>query len=232
MTRRSCFYLLFGIVALLGWAPAASAQGAFQNLNFEKADLPVLAEGQSGGFLSVPVSSALPGWHTFIGNQEIANVSHNVDSLGAANVTVYGPAYVGTIIQGLFSVSLQAGANAPNPLQRDVTISQVGIVPSNAGLLEISIGIDAQNYSVELAGTSLSLTPVASTAQYTLYQADVSQFAGTLQELRLTSIWTSDRRLNPVEFDNIQFIAVPEPSIMILLFVGVGALWAARRKIR
>ena len=54
-------------------------------------------------------------------------------------MTVYGPNYGGTVIQGRFSVSLQEGANASNPLQRDVTVSQVGLVPLNAGFFEISV---------------------------------------------------------------------------------------------
>ena len=60
---------LLGVILLCtsGWD--GLAQGTFQNLDFEMATLPVLAESLSGGFLSVPASSALPGWQAFVGGQ-------------------------------------------------------------------------------------------------------------------------------------------------------------------
>ena len=81
----------------------ALAQGTFQNLDFESASL------TPGSIGSVPIATALPGWNGYVGTTPVSSVWQNDFSLGAASIDIVGPAPAWGVIEGSYSVDLQAG---------------------------------------------------------------------------------------------------------------------------
>ena len=77
------------------------AQGSFRNLGFENPILPLVPD--ANGF--VPASNAIPGW------TPSTLVLYNNISLGAPSVDLFGPNQSVSIIEGSYSVVLQAGFN-------------------------------------------------------------------------------------------------------------------------
>jgi len=219
------------------------AQGTFQNLDFESANLPVLASGQFGGF--VPVSDALPGWRVFYGANVTpeSTVAYNGITISTRNASILGPNYIPqslgeTIIEGQFMPFLQAGVARDLP---DVTIEQTGLVPVSAQSLQFKVGLNNQigigrdtNFLVSLNGQTLSLVALGATATYASYGVDVTSFAGQVSDLRFTSYSTVARPFNFVAVDSFQFLpmAVPEPRTWALLALGSALIWyaASRRK--
>src|SRR5690348_8043717 len=61
----------------------ATAQGTFQNLNFESANLTPVPSGQFGGL--VPITKGLPGWTGYVGTAQATQVLQNNLSTGAAS---------------------------------------------------------------------------------------------------------------------------------------------------
>jgi len=157
---------------------------------------------------------------------ESANLSpmYNDLSLGTPNVSLlglnhqYGPAP----LDGAYSIILQAfpyGTGSPS-------ISQTGLVPASARSLffeaeQSGSGTPAGILQVSLGGQNLPVYAVSSGANYTLYGADVSAFAGQTKQLTFLAdaIGPGD---NFWEIDDIQFSpsSVPEPSVLGLFVLG------------
>src|ERR1044071_5100703 len=109
MKTHKNFFLYFNILCL---AISAQAQGVFQNLDFESANLPSVPPGQSGGF--VRISDAIPGWSGFLGTNQVIDVRHNSVTFGSASIDILGPNWsssLGTIMEGQYTVVLEAGLN-------------------------------------------------------------------------------------------------------------------------
>jgi hypothetical protein len=216
----------------------ANGQG-FINLDFESANLPVLAPGQYGGL--VPLSDALPGWRVFYGANITpeSTLAYNGITLGTRNASILGPNFEGEIIiEGQFMPFLQTGV-APLGESGTVAIEQTGIVPTSAQSLQFKVGINNQigvgfdtNFSLSLNGQSLSLVPLGAMTNYATYGVDVTRFAGQVADLRFTSYGTVIRPLNWVAVDSFQFLpmAVPEPSTWALLALGSALFWCAKRR--
>ena len=227
IVRHKIPYLLVALSLVL--PGDLMSQGTFQNLNFESANLPVIPPGQSGGTVSSIV--AIPSWQAFFGTTPINSITHNDVSLGAVNISILGPNYGSAIIEGNYTVSLQAGFNT-DPNMRDASITQSGLVPASAQSLQIKTGIGAVDFNVALANQNLQLVVLGGGANYTLYGADISAFSGEVAELRITALRTAQRPLNPVSLDSIVFSTqtIPEPSAISILSIGAMLVgWRLRR---
>src|ERR1035438_9864759 len=125
-----------GGVALLLTTADALAQGTFQNLDFESANLSPIPPRQYGGF--VPVTDALPGWSGYIGTNQVTTVLHNAVSLGLATIIIEGPDWsFGGILEGQYTLVLQPGDDPFGGYQLlGASISQSGVVPGNAQSLQ------------------------------------------------------------------------------------------------
>jgi len=221
------------IISLSG-AMLANAQGTFQNLNFESANLTPIPAGQYGG--SVSIVSALPDWTGYLGTVQQTQVLQNNYDLGSATINILGPSwnigYPG-IIDGDYTVMLQAGAGAGGLI--NASIAQTGMVPAFAQSMEFSLAevLGGNGFSVSFAGNSLS-PAVLSTAtspsgqSYNVYGVDISPYAGQTGQLEFTSI--ANGRDSSLLLDDITFSpnAVPEPSTLALVVMG-GLALAARR---
>jgi len=193
------------------------AQG-FVNLNFESAV--IVTQGSPNLVLA---SKAIPGWTN--GYPGGAVIFYNTVTLGSAAVSIHDTnetpflGFVLTPLQGKYSVYIE-GSSGGTPTS--AYIAQTGQIPPYAK----SLTFLAQLGSLQITfnGRSIPYSPFGSGADYTIYEGDISQFAGQLGELRFTALPNTYGFL-----DNIQFSSqpIPEPSSLALL--GLGALLFFRR---
>jgi hypothetical protein len=214
-------------------SPCVYAQGAFQNLNFEAANLSPISTGQYGG--AVAISAALPGWSASIAGVPVTQLLQNNYTLGAASIDIFGPSWNSVnpgVIDGNYTVYLQAFSTS----EGNVSLWQNGTIPANAASLQFSawqFPSVNEALSVTFAGNSLSLVLLstgesASGQTYDVYGADVAAYAGQTGQLEFTSF--GGQGPDEVELDDITFSpnAVPEPNTLALLVMG-GVALAFRR---
>jgi hypothetical protein len=113
--------------------------------------------------------------------------------------------------------------------QADATLTQTGLVPVGTESLRFRAFLASfdDSFSVSLGGVTLSLIPLASTTNYTLYGADVHAWAGQTVELGFTSI--ADRLhfgANWLFLDSVQFSdqPIPEPGVFALSALSASLL--------
>lgn len=115
---------LFCCVAVFGTALLVQAQGTFQNLNFEAANVAGYAPGL------IPASNGIPGWTAYIGGVPQSTILYNDINLSEAAVSLQGTNGVYPSLQGQFSVLLQATYFAPDT--NTAAIGQTGTIPASA----------------------------------------------------------------------------------------------------
>ena len=216
------------LASFLAFSASMQAQIAFQNLDFEQANLG--ADPQPG---YVSVASALPYWTVRLGGVQQTEMIYNEQSLGATSVSlveaadggtdlVYGP------IDGNYSVLLQGGISLSS-----ASISQKGWIPWNAQSLlfkaepgDIPLEVEISGQDIPYTAVGLG-TPGASGQNYGFFAADVSAWAGETETLTFSALEGGD---NNWLLDDIAFSpnAVPEPNTLALLLMG-GLALAARR---
>lgn len=217
---------ILSCLLLVATSAAVRAQGTFQNLDFELANLPDVPFGQPGG--SVTIAAGLPGWAGYIGTQRVSTIIHNDLSLGDAALSILGPQLIGGVFQGKYAAVLQAGSGTP------AAIAQTGQIPLNAR----SLVFDAVSVSLKVtfAGQQLPIIIVGEAADYNVWACDVSRHAGQTGELRFSAppLPIGDPPPNMVYLDFIRFSelpVVPEPGSLALFGAGGLALvWRLRRQ--
>ncbi|SRR6266496_5903569 len=208
---------------------SVKAQGNFQNLDFEAASLTAIPAGQFGG--AVSSTAAIPGWIAFIGSNQATEILHNNYTLGNASIDILGPNWgVGDgIIEGRYTVVLQPGFVPFSSEIVGASISQIGFVP--AGALSIQLkALAFSSFAVSLDGQYLSLIPLATGPNYTLYGADISSYGGKVAELAITALPANN---TTIFVDSIAFssLPVPEPGTLVLFGFGLfflGLLYCRR----
>ena len=206
---------------MLGSAILANAQGTFQNLNFESANLSPVPSGQFGSFVSI--SDALPGWTGYLGSEQVTQVLQNNLTLGNASIDILGPnwSYNG-IIEGQYMVVLQPGLDPFGSGQNvSASISQTSLVPANALSLQFKAETPLFSaWSVSLGGDNLSVIPLGTGANYTLYGANIpSSDAGQAETLTITALAAGN---TAESFDSFVFLPspLPEPNPLVLTCIG------------
>jgi hypothetical protein len=206
--------------ALLASSAGIHAQGTFQNLNFESANVSAYGAGPA----AVPTTMALPGWSSYTYGSPSSSIIYNTVSLGAAEVSLQGPGSHEHIIQGSYTVILQ-GSIGSTP--GSAAIGQTGMIPEATQSLIFwgYAGLD----DVSFDGQILPLELLNFTAQYAVYGANVSAYAGQTGQLLFTG------QPNYEDFiDNIQFSpnVIPEPATWTLMVYGARmlALWRRNQK--
>jgi hypothetical protein len=201
---------------------------AFVNLDFESANLSPIPAGQFGSL--VPISDALPGWTGYFtgpgGTGQAAQVLQNNFTTGAASIDILGPYWsYGGIIEGQYTVVLQAQA----AFGITISLSQTGLVPVDARSLQFKASVIGP-FSVSLGGETLSLIPLGIGPNYTLYGADITPFAGQIENLAITEPAAVGNATDL--FDSFVFspTTVPEPGTLALLALGGLFLGLSRRR--
>ncbi|MGA2749248.1 MAG: PEP-CTERM sorting domain-containing protein [Verrucomicrobiota bacterium] len=224
------------IVLSLGVALAtvsARAQGTFQDLDFESATL------TAGPPSFVPVSSALPGWTAYIGTVEQTQVQQNAYNTGQAVIDIFGPNYPAAgmppfspgVIDGNYSVLLQAGLLSDGITPENVSIAQTGTVPVGSQYLEFDAWLDlpSAQFTVSFDGVNLSPVTLGTGPNYSiLYGANIAPYAGQTGTLAFTAVVPS-LSTSWIGLDDITFSATPEPSPLVLTGIG-GVLFAIYRR--
>jgi len=222
-------YFAAGLAFILA-TMSAGAQGTFQNLGFESANLPAIPHGQYGG--SVSSLDALPYWTCFLGTNQVTQVLHNNGTLGNASIDILGPNWSSVVIlEGQYTVVLQPGANGSG-YDVGASISQTGLVPADAQSLQFRARLYSP-VSVSLGGQVLSIVPLGSSTNYILYGANIPlSVAGQVTALTVTALPAPN---TTDYFDSFVFSSssVPEPGVFALSALGALVLgWRVRGRLR
>jgi len=214
------------VLTFLAVSLSINAQGIFQNLNFEAANV----SGYSPGNF-VPISSALPGWSAYFtsGTTTYPQTQVNYDgiSTGANGISLVD-ANAGRPIQGNYSVYLFGGEGL------SASISQTAKIPTGteSRLMDAYLPIGASaTPTITINGQSINMILLQTISFYTLYGGTVpAADVGPSVTLSFTEPAPLTGGPNIFELDNISFFpnAVPEPSIISLTAIG-GLLFGARK---
>ena len=236
MRLQSPAWFLSGVTLLLSLGGAAS-QGTFQNLGFESASLVPISANR------VQFAPAFPGWTGSIGGVQQTGALYNDITLDTSAISIIDHSWSnpfggpGGIMEGNFTAILIAGLTSlPYGNQPvDVTLAQTGVVPVGTESLQFRAyalySYPFDPFAVTLGGQTLSLIPLESGPNYTLYGADIRALAGQSAELDFTLFAQRPHMGNNYLYlDSIQFCAeaVPEPSVFGLSALGALLLgWRA-----
>lgn len=195
------------------------AQGTFQNLDFEQADLAGFGVG------SVSVSNALPHWAAYFNGYPISHVVFDDVALGDAAVSIHDSSSLSwQPIQGNYSVFLQGAGFG---VLRSSALGQYGQIP--VGAASVRFWADPRsNLEVTFGGQLIPIFRVASTPSYDIFGGSVNGFAGQTAELRFTGPANSGGYFDNVFFSNQP---IPEPGTLYLSSLGVVCLgWRLRSR--
>jgi len=207
--------LLFGfLLSIVLNSEGAYAQGSFQNLGFESATAVQIPDDP---FRRINFTQAFPGWMGFVGDHQEAAAGDNGTFICCSLVSLWGgPSNPSLALSGAFSVALH-GALGDNGQPANTAIAQTGLVPLTAqSLLFRARGVGP--WSVSLAGQTLPLVALSSSANYTVFGAEISAWAGQASELKFTAI-ALQQQSSFVVLDAIEFSPepIPEPSVVTLI---------------
>lgn len=210
------------IITILLLGVCGYSQGTFVNLGFENPILPLDPNDPSG----VPISNALPGWTGYIGANQIQRVFYNTISIGGAAVSLQGPGSLEPVLQGSYTVFLQAQFSPTFPSPVSAAIAQTGQIPSTAQSL-VFLG---RNISLQVTFRSqvIPYYVIGNGPDYTTYGGNISGFAGQTGELRFTGFNFGGDSLDAISFAPQ---AIPEPGMFGLLGFSASILgWRLRGK--
>jgi hypothetical protein len=144
---------------------------------------------------------------------------HNDVSLGAEEVTIYGPQWFSDqVLEGSYTVSLQPSMVGPTIT---AAIGQTGRIPQAAESVRF-YGNGA--YVVTFGGQQIPVVALGTTSTYTIFGGDISSFANQTGELRFTGVGL----LDAIQFSNLP---TPEPSGFGLSALGALVLgWRVLRR--
>jgi hypothetical protein len=221
--------LRFACLVVVSFALSRNVFGQdFVNLNFEQST--VVSSNYDDLFGFYYGTANVPGWTGYTGTNQVTTILYNSPTLGSAGISVVGPAF--TDIQGQFTLLLQPGQRPQAGFDGQfvgASMSQSGLVPAFAQSLQFKAQTSS-GFSVSLGGQTLSLVQLGTGANYTLYGADISSFAGEVETLTITALPLSEAA--PNYFDSIVFSpsAVPEPSTSSLFGICILFLcWRMKR---
>src|SRR5437667_1888735 len=189
------------IEALVLLARLGNSQG-FANLNFESANLTGYSPGST-----VPATNAFPGWT--VNAQYIPYDDFSLSGESISIMDTNSPFFT-TSIQGKY-YALFVPANSPSSSQT-ISLGQTGTIP--LGPQSITFWGNIGGLQITFAGQSLAFREIGSTANYNIYAADISAFAGQTGKL----LFSLPPFVSNATLDNIQFSSspVPEPSTLAL----------------
>jgi hypothetical protein len=209
------------IVLLLTAARFGFSQG-FMNLDFNSASIPNGTPANS----FVPISSAIPGWTGYLGNNQQTSVLYNSGTIGSAAIDILDANNLGGVIPGNnYTVVLQAGNDGGNGGAPNATasIAQTAMIPSTAESIVFTASFPlAAGWQITLKGQPIVVSQIGTVGSYYgVYAGNVSAYAGQVDQLEFTALYGADGAEN-MSLDNIQFSSspVPEPNSFGLFALG------------
>lgn len=214
---KTTFYLRILFALLFSSTIAVRAQGTFGNLGFEQATIVHLSGPQYSS------ASAFPNWNTYINGASANWAFYNAASLGAAAVSIHDSSSPLQPLVGNYSAYLQGSAGGGPPAS--AALARTSMVP--VGTQALLFRAWGNDFQVSMNGQALSLQPVSSAGNYTLFGADISSFAGSANELRFTALSGGNLFLDSILFSTV---AVPEPGTWALGTMALAGVWLFRRR--
>lgn len=222
------------------WMPQILFGQAFQNLDFDSADV-----SPPGGFPArVPFANAFPGW-----NGSLSTALYNAADLDQMTIGAYSQS-VGTwgphplLNSDGYTAYLEGDLSWFFPNSGSVGIWQTGVIPADAKSIQfystIAYGSALPGYSptltLSLNGTSVPFSPIGTSGEFIQYSADVSSYAGTSTSLRfdVSAIYPYPEPspfpqyqhwIFGVGIDDISFSATPAPEPATITLFGLGLLF-------
>lgn len=193
------------------------AQGTFQNLDFEQANL---HPSQSGTFVGVNV--AVPGWALYYGTVPQTQLVYNEMAAGSTSAAIIDNNGVGIYqrIEGNYSLLLQGGLTAT-----EASIRQSGVIPAGTVSLLFKARPAPGLLDVSLNGVGVPTFVLQSFGTYVLYGASINGLSGTVAELKLAAranvLGPNNWVIDAIEFSRME---IPEPSPLILISLGFLAV--------
>ncbi len=183
---------------------------------------------------AVYAANAIPGWTAYIGGSSQTDILYNDQPLSNAGISLQGTNGVYEPIQGQYFVLLQGQFNPSGvpSYTNSAAIGQTGLIPINAESLifwaNITVGGPyVNNLQVTFDGQTIDFSSVGSGTDYTIYEANVSAFAGQTGQLLFTVPYNGS-----VSLDNIQFSSSPVPEPSALGLSALGSLFLTWRRWR
>lgn len=199
------------------------AQGIFQNLGFENTTLNVIVSNP--WIPSFITNATIPGWEwsprsNFGFGDPQTTVSLNNFALDAPAVTLHSSNSTSyPSLHGGYGVLLQGGTRSGGLVSGNTNgayIYKSGQIPTTVQTLTY---FASGAISVTLNGQFLPSIVLSHAASYSVWGVSISDYAGQLVELRFTTPWLANGRLDNVRFSSG---AIPEPSSCVLF--GFGGL--------
>jgi hypothetical protein len=208
--------LIFAVLALCNGAIAQS----FENLDFEQSTI------VSYGIADVPGWTEYNGWND-VNYSGGMTVIYNNNPLDDSGVSLVGTNYSTPAIQGIYSILLLGGTPFAENSTTGSAIGQTAQIPQNAQSITYW-GLSENALTITFDGHLLSFNALNATANYTVFGADISAYAGQTGELLFTAPWQGEPGQSGFEedgmVDNIQFSSSPIPEPNEFSLVGLGAL--------
>jgi len=211
--------LILATALLLAGVSPSFSQG-FINLDFESAVITLDSSSPYYPYAAI-ANNAIPGWTAYLGTTPQTYIVYNTVSLGAPSVDLEGTNSAFTPIQGAYFILLQgdnAGFNVSASIGQTAQIppSALSLIFWGGGILNVTFG-----------GQPISFSHTSGAANYNIYTADISTYAGQTGELLFTTPTRKSAAL-----DNIMFSTspVPEPGTLALTAIGLSCLALRHRK--
>jgi hypothetical protein len=223
--KASCCFLIF-LFPLLN----ASGQG-FENLDFECTTITPVNVNNGTIY-----SATIPDWiwtGPYFDNGNTNLVQLDGLSLDGDWVSLQdSSSSLAPAIQGMYSVLLQGGDEGEDYPFHGVSISQTAQIPAWANSI-LFWAVDGNSLQVTFNGNPVSFNAIGGSANYTIYGASISAYAGQTGALTFTAPNTHTNYNSFITLDEIQFSGslVPEPSVLSLSAVCF-LLFCWRMKLR
>ena len=195
---KTPYFMILAAASFLGTG-AAFGQG-FINLDFERAQITNVVFGV------IPATNAFPGWTV-----TAPYVFYNDASLSGGSISLLDtnpPSSLPPIQGRNYAFLVSAGV----PGYGSISLGQTGHIPLWAR--SITFWVSLGQMQVTFNNQALSFNAIATTANYSVYGADLSAYAGQVGQLLFTMAPLTETST----LDNIQFSpsVVPEPSRLVL----------------
>ena len=222
--KTSCILIL----ATLCISTVAHSQG-FVNLNFEDAVVQPLPPDN----IFLEWSLAAPGWN-HSGGFSTSFVYYHQEHVGSEQIFLLVDSTSpvsppGAQLAGNYSLAFASGvSNDVSGIWVNAYISQSGLIPSSAR--SIRMLASGAPFQVFIGGVEIPMLSLGGNS----YGGDISGLGDSTADLTIVNAASIGNVHDYTIVDNIQFSpeAIPEPSVIALIFIGGGVLIYARRSHR
>jgi hypothetical protein len=213
------------LVLLAGFCVPDTSGAPFVNLELDQPNVSALVTGPQPGVLQGPASDVLPGWVYERGGIVNPVIWYSGGDYFSGITTTLNLSTHDIPGGGRPGHMLSLSTGTPFDIERTVSFSQTGTIPTDADQLSLFVR-NTTSFSVSVNGLTLDLVP--NPERFLYYDVDVSPWKGEAVKLELKLEATP--LSGGTRIDILGFKTIPEPEAGALLLAGAGCLWLARRR--